>query len=497
MAAPALRQPGLALSLIKGPNIMQTEPRKLMETALEHAVAYRENVDARNPYPTASAGQLRNLFDTGLPDKGRPGEEVISHLVRAASPGLVGTSSKSFHGWVMGSSHPVGVAADWLTSAWGQNPAVYQTAPAAAIAEEVAGQWLIDLLDLPRQSSIAFSTGATMSSFICLAAARSEVMLRHGWDLEDDGIFGAPEISVFLSEEAHSTIFAVLRYLGFGNHRLIKISADKNGAMNSADLAEKLETCSGPKIIIAQAGHINSGAFDDFEEIARLTANHGAWMHVDGAFGLWARTSPNLKHLCDGIDLADSWSVDGHKWLQVPYDSGYAIVKHPQAHRRAMTNSADYLNVSKTDGRNPTHYGPELSRRARGFTVWAMLQAMGREGIARLVEDSCRNTQHLANKLRQIPGISILHKVSLNQLAISFKASGNHRDNDEITRETIACLQANQRWFVKDARWKDQAILRISLTSMPNSDGEINEFGEAVIDAYAAARAKIRAREMC
>ncbi len=401
----------------------------------------------------------------------------------------------------MGSSHPVGVAADWLTSAWGQNPAVYQTAPAAAIAEEVAGQWLIDLLDLPRQSSIAFSTGATMSSFICLAAARGEVLHRQGWDLEADGVFGAPEISVFLSEEAHSTIFAVLRYLGFGQNRLIKIAADDNGAMNSADLAGKLKTCSGPKIIIAQAGHINSGAYDDFEEVARLATNYGAWMHVDGAFGLWARTSPNLKHLCDGIDLADSWSVDGHKWLQVPYDSGYAIVKHPKAHRRAMTNSADYLNVSKTDGRNPTHYGPELSRRARGFTVWAVLQAMGREGIAQLVEDSCRNTQHLANKLRKIPGISILHQVCLNQLAISFEAFDDNvngkRDHDEITLETIACLQANQRWFVKDARWKDQAILRISLTSMPNSDGEIHEFGEAVIDAYGVARAKIRARRMC
>ena len=480
---------------------MQPETRNIMETAFEHAVSYRENVDASNPYPTASAGQLRKLFDTGLPEKGRAGEDVISHLVRAASPGLMGTSSKNFYGWVMGSSHPVGVAADWLTSAWGQNPAVYQTAPSAAIAEEVAGNWLIDLLDLPRQSSIAFSTGATMSSFICLAAARSEVMLRHGWDLEADGVFGAPEISVLLSEEAHSTIFAVLRYLGFGTNRLIKVAADENGAMNSSNLARKLEICSGPKIVIAQAGHINSGAFDDFEEIARLASIHRAWMHVDGAFGLWARTSPDLKHHCDGIDLADSWSVDGHKWLQVPYDSGYAIVKHPQAHRRAMTNSADYLNVSETDGRNPTHYGPELSRRARGFTVWAMLQALGREGIAQLVEDSCRNTQYLAGKLCKVPGISILHGVSLNQLAITFEACtsnvNDNRDNDEITLETISCLQANQRWFVKDARWKDRAILRISLSSMPNDDGEINEFGEAIIDAYAAARAKIRAQKIC
>ena len=480
---------------------MQLDTRKMLETTFEHAVSYRENVDEKNPYHSATATQLRKLFDTGLPEKGRAGEEVISNLVKAATPGLLGNSGRNFYGWVMGSSHPVGVAADWLTSAWGQNSAIYQTAPSAAIAEEVAGKWLIDLLELPRQSSIAFSTGATMSSFICLAAARSEMLLRHGWDLETDGVFGAPEISVFLSEEAHSSIYAVLRYLGFGNNKLIKIAADTNGTMDSSDLAEKLNTRTGPKIVIAQAGHINSGAFDDFEEIAQLSSKHGAWMHVDGAFGLWARTSPNLKHLCAGVELADSWAVDGHKWLQVPYDSGYAIIKHPEAHLRAMNNSADYLNVCKTDGRNPTHFGPELSRRARGFTVWAMLQALGREGIASLVDDSCRNTQNLASKLREIPGINILHKVCLNQLAISFDVSsddqGDKPDNDEITRETIACLQANQRWFVKDARWQGREILRISLTSMPNNDGEIDEFGDAVIDAFTAAKDRIASRKIC
>ena len=463
---------------------MDTSIRELLEIAGERAISFRENNEAASPYPKVDAEQLRKMFDTGLLEKGRPGKDVIKQLADAAEPGLVGISSKRFYGWVMGSSHPAGVAADWLTSAWAQNSAIYQTSPSAAIAEEVAGKWLLDLLDLPRKSSFAFTTGATMASFICLAAARSEVLKKVGWDLEKDGLFGAPEIKVFLSEEAHSTIFSGLRFLGFGRNRLVQISSDGDGRMETEDLAEKLASYDGPKIIIAQAGHINSAAFDNFVTISKLSRQVDGWLHVDGAFGLWARTAPDYQHLCEGVDLADSWSVDGHKLLQVPYDSGYAIIKHPNAHMRAMTTSASYLNETIEDGRNPTLFVPELSRRARGFALWAVLQALGRDGVTELVDKNCKNAEQLAKRLAAISGIRLHHKLYFNQLAISFRDDSSDADHHKITMRTFEKLQEQQDWFLKEAEWKGHTILRISFSSMPNSSQEIDKLADAIIAAY-------------
>ena len=363
----------------------QKDFEKAAELALQEAVSWRSDGVKLPAIPTASKEDMLALFDGGLPETGNSGEAVIEQLIKAAENGLVNNTHPNFYSWVQGSSHPVGVAADILTSAWGQNAAIYQTAPAAAIAEEVAAKWLLELLGLPSSSSLAFVTGATMASFICLAAARSEALKRHGYDLEEEGMSDAPAIHVFLGAEAHATILSDLRYLGFGRNNLVFIDVDDQGRMLADDLRQQMKNFEGPKIVIAQAGHINSGAFDPFNEIVDIARSHDTWVHVDGAFGLWANVVPELSDLCAGIEKADSWTVDGHKWLQVPYDSGFAIVKHPDAHKRAMDISASYLVRDAGDGRNPSQFSPELSRRSRGFVVWAVLQAMGKQGVQEMV----------------------------------------------------------------------------------------------------------------
>lgn len=463
--------------------------RALFERAAQQAISYRDDVVTSSPYATADADDLRLAFDTGLPDVGRPGLEIVEQLSLAARPGLLGVSGDAFYGWVMGGSHPVGVAADWLTSAWGQNAGIFQTSPAAAIAEEVAGKWLIELLDLPRESSIGFTTGATMASFICLATARQEVLRRAGWNITDDGLFGAPEVSVYISEEAHSSIFATLRFLGFGQTPLKRVSADVHGRIMPDDLARQLSGDEGPKIIISQAGHINSGAFDDFIALSALAEVSDAWLHVDGAFGLWARSAATLTHLCVGAEKADSWAVDGHKWLQVPYDSGYAIVKDATAHRTAMAITASYLNQSVDDGRNPSHYVPELSRRARGFATWAVLQALGRTGVEEIVVQTCANAARLAAHLQGVDGIIILNEVSLNQIALAFGNPNGTEDPDAMTDRVITHLQNDGRWFIKDATWQGRKIMRLSFSSQGKDEAEIDRFAEAILAAWDAVRA--------
>ncbi len=308
-----------------------------------------------------------------------------------------------------GGQYPTGVAADWLTSLWGQNTGNNAATPSSSAVEVQTGLALLDLLDLPRESSVGFVTGATMANFTGLAAARGEVLRRVGWDVEADGMFGAPPVTVILGEEAHSTVFAALKYLGFGAQRVVKVAVDRNGVMIPAAVSAALIGDTGPKIVIAQAGQINTGAFDQFEPIAQACKATGAWLHVDGAFGLWARATETHRHLGSGLELADSWAVDGHKWLQTPYDCGYAIVKDSEAHARAMQIAASYLPSAGDGPRNPSDYVPELSRRARGFATWAMIRHLGRNGIAenglaRLCErtplwseawrrERCRNSQ--------------------------------------------------------------------------------------------------------
>jgi glutamate/tyrosine decarboxylase-like PLP-dependent enzyme len=469
----------------------QKEFKAAAEKALEHALAWRTDGAKFPAFPSATTADLRASFAGEFPNKGLPGETVIENLVNAARHGLVNNTHANFYAWVQGASHPVGVAADILTSAWGQNAAIHQTAPAAAIAEEVSASWVLELLNLPPECSFAFSTGATLASFICLSVARSEVLHRQGYDLEMDGLIGAPNIQVFLGEEAHATIFSDLRYLGFGHNNLTFIAADDQGRMLADDLEHKLAQIEGPKIVILQAGHINSGAFDPFSDIIPLCKAHNAWVHVDGAFGLWARAVPSLAHLGKGLEQADSWTVDGHKWLQVPYDSGYAIVKHPNAHKRVMDITASYLVSDPDDGRNPTQFGPELSRRARGFALWAVLQAMGREGVVEMISRHCECAKLLQQRLANTPGIRILNEVVLNQLAIAF---GDEKESfekrDQLTAAVIRKMREENQNFVLGARWRNQAIVRISITSQLTDKADIEALAGSLIRAWELVRSK-------
>lgn len=458
----------------------QKEFKAAAQRALAEAVAWREDGPKIPTYPAANADELRARFDVGFGDEGRGGEDVIADLAAAARDGLVNNTHANFFAWVQGASHPIGVAADFLTSAWGQNAGIYLTTPASAIAEEVAAKWLIDLLRLPEEASIAFATGATMASFICLAAARSEVLKRAGYDLEVEGLIGAPQIHVFLGEEAHATILSDLRYLGFGEKNLVPVAVDEEGRMIATSLKEKMAALSGPMIVVTQAGHINSGAFDPFAEIVPIAHAHDAWVHVDGAFGLWANGFDALKDQCVDVDKADSWTVDGHKWLQVPYDSGYAIVRHPGAHRRAMDISASYIASGDGDGRNPSNWGPELSRRARGFAVWAVLQTLGRSGVEEMILRHCACATWLVERLEGIDGIHILNDVRLNQLAIAFG------EKDELTDAVIAQIQQENTNFVMGAKWKDQSILRISVISRQTTIDDMKVLAASILRAWDA-----------
>lgn len=454
------------------------ETERLLGHAAEYGERFRNR--ARPLHPLEDAVALRGRFDIGLPDKGRDGIEVIDSLIHAAEPGLVGNIDPGFFAWVMGGSHPVGVAADWLTSVWGQNAAIFQCSPAAAIAEEVSEKWLLDLLDLPRQSSIGFTTGATMAGFICLAAARGEVLRRDGHDFDRDGMHGVPDIGVFISDDAHASNFAALRYLGFGSRSLTLIPTDDQGVLQTGALETALAAQRGPAIIICQAGNINSGAFDDFETIAGLSRKHGAWLHVDGAFGLWARAVPDLKSLATGAELADSWSVDGHKWIQMPYDSGYAIVRNTAAHRRAMDISASYLTESPGDGRNPTHYGPELSRRARGFAVWAMLQTLGRDGVAEIVRKHCACAALIATRCAGVDGIRVHNRVTINQAVLSFHRFDDDPESAALTERVTAALNETGRYFLRTADWKGHRVLRVSVIAAPTETAHVEALADDI-----------------
>lgn len=450
-------------------------------TALHAAVEYRADGHETPAFPTHSAADLRLAFDIDLGENGRPGPEVISDLIRAAEGGLAGNTKSNFFSWVQGGSHPTAVAADLLTSAWGQNAGLYQMSPAAAIAEEVAGKWLLELLALPTTASIGFTTGATMANFIGLAVARNEVLKRVDYNLEHDGMTGAPRITVIVGTEVHTTVMADLRLLGFGKKNLVVVDSDVQGRMLATDLEAKLQDITGPIILIAQAGHINSGAFDPFEDIIPLAHRYGAWVHIDGAFGLWANAVEPLQHLCKGIERADSWSVDGHKWLQVPYDSGFSIVRDAAAHKAVMSVTASYLTSSPDDGKNPSAYVPELSRRARGFAVWATLQALGRQGLRDMILGHCLNAQHLANRLKQETGIHVLNDVVLNQVAMAF---GHNGPDDTLTKAVLDSLKAENSHFVLGAHWRGHTILRISVISLMTRTTDIDLLADSIVRAW-------------
>jgi glutamate/tyrosine decarboxylase-like PLP-dependent enzyme len=470
------------------------ETERLLQGAAKAAIRFRAGVATGPQRPAVDYAEALHRFDAPTPEAGIPGHAVIEELVSLATPGLGAMTGPRFFGWVIGSSHPVGVAADWLTAAWGQNVGSHAAAPAAAAAEAIAAGWLLDILRLPSECSVGFVTGATLANFVGLAAARGEVLRRVGWDVEANGLCGAPPIAVLIGEDAHASVFSALQFLGLGRERVIRVETDDQGAIKPAAFANCLATCAGPLIVVTQAGQINTGAFDPFAEIMPMARQRGAWVHVDGAFGLWARACPQHAQLASGVEQADSWATDGHKWLQTPYDCGYAIVRDRAAHQRAMAITASYLPSVGEGERDPTHLVPELSRRARGFPTWALLRHFGRQGIAAMVERHCRLARLMAARLAAEPGIAVLNRVVLNQVILRFGADATPEAGDRQTLETIREIQRDGTCFVGGAQWRGRWVMRISVIGGSTTEEDAHRSAEAICAAWHRVRKQTSAR---
>ncbi|HEV7692627.1 MAG TPA: aspartate aminotransferase family protein [Hyphomonadaceae bacterium] len=457
--------------------------RSMFEGVAAYAAKRRAGDDDRLHRPEASYAEQLERFRLDVDAGGVAPGQAIAELINKAEPGLAAFTGPRFFGWVIGGSNPVGVAADWLTGIWGQNAGNHQATPSAAAVERQAGRALLDLLDLPRESTVGFVTGGTMANFTCLAAARGAVLRRAGWDVEADGLFGAPPITVIIGEEAHSSVFVAVRYLGLGANRVVRVPVDREGRMLAPAFADAIAKATGPVIAIVQAGQINTGAFDPFGEIMKAAKARNAWVHVDGAFGLWARATPSHKQLTQGIEEADSWAVDGHKWLQTPYDCGYAVVRDREAHERAMQIAASYLPGATEEGHNPYDYSPELSRRARGFATWTMIRHLGRRGIAEMVTRHCALARRFAEKLGSEPGVEIVNDVVLNQVAVRF-------GNDDQTKATIARIQSDGVCFAGGSQWNGQWIMRISVINENTTEADVDRSVEAMLGAWRAVRGR-------
>ncbi|MFP3588590.1 aminotransferase class V-fold PLP-dependent enzyme [Paraburkholderia sp. SIMBA_055] len=459
-------------------------------------IAYRRALrfhETRKSVPTkasATVDRLLEAFGGPMPEVGMAPATVIERLADAAEPGLTGTAGPHFFAWVMGASHPVGVAADWLTSMWGQNGAGYHSCPANAAAEAVASKWLLELLQLPPECSVGFTTGGTMSHFVCLAAARGELLRRQGWDVEADGLFGAPQITVCVGADAHVSVFSALRYLGFGQRRVVVIPTDPDGRMDPNELRRAIAKVNEPLLVIAQAGQINTGAFDPMHTIAESTHEQEGWLHVDGAFGLWARACPPRAYLAQGVEQADSWTTDGHKWLQAPYDCGFAIVRDASAHHRAMTVQASYLPVTGEAVRDPKEWVPELSRRARGFATWALLCAFGKDGISAMIEQHCQLAERMSAGLAREPGIHVLNKVELNQFLVRFGSAEMSEQSDQATKDVIAQLDTEGTVFFWGAAWKGMWVMRVSVISWATTEPDVDKAMSVIIEAWRNVKGK-------
>ena len=414
-----------------------------------------------------------------LPDTPLDPLAVIEHLAETAGEGVVAIPGGRYFGFVIGGAVPAALAADWLTSVWDQNAGLVVGGPAAAVVEEVAGTWLKDLLGVPATASFAFVTGCQMAHVTCLAAARHATLERAGWDVERDGLAGSPPIRVLAGAKRHVTIDRALRLLGIGSGSIVPVASDEQGRMRTAELADVLDQIGGPAIVCAQAGEVNTGAFDPLGEIAELSRAAGAWLHVDGAFGLWASASPELRHLVDGSERADSWATDAHKWLNVPYDCGLAFVAHPDAHRAAMRLTAEYLVTDPEAARDQMDWTPEFSRRARGFAVYAALRSLGREGVAELVERCCAGERHFADRIRELPGCEVLNDVVLNQVLFHFR-------DDEVTSAALAAVQASGEAWMSGTTWDGRAAIRLSVSNWRTTERDIERTVAVFTRALAA-----------
>ena len=451
--------------------------KDLLSRAHEIAQHYLDSIGERPVRATATRATLMEALGGPLPEKPADGLTVIDDLAEKADPGIVASAGPRYFGFVTGGALPVTVAADWIASAWDQNCGLYVQSPVVSALEDIVAGWILDLLDFPSHAGVGFVTGCHMANFTCLAAARHEVLRRAGWNVEADGLQRAPRVRVIVGEEAHVTAIAALRYLGFGSAELETVPVDRQGRMRADALAARLANGGGPTIVCLQAGHVNTGASDPFDTIVDTAHARNAWVHVDGAFGLWAAVVPELRSQVSGLAKADSWATDAHKWLNVPYDSGIAIVADQAPHRAAMSIKASYLQRDSVEERAGMDWAPESSRRARVLPLYALFRALGRDGIAAIVRRNCALARRMAERLSATSGVHILNDVVLNQILVHFNDAAT-------TRKVIAKVQAEGTCWASGAVWQGREAMRISVSNWSTTDADVDRSAAAILECY-------------
>jgi glutamate/tyrosine decarboxylase-like PLP-dependent enzyme len=452
----------------KQPISSMSDLRGLLAETLERSDRYLHSLDTRPVSPRPDAVAALAKLDGPLQADPIDARRVIQELDDLVTPATMAMAGPRFFGFVIGGSLPAALAANWLASTWDQNTGLYNSTPGTSHLEQVALRWMLDLLDLPRESAGAFVTGTTVAHITALAAARHSVLAKAGWDVEANGLFGAPEVTVITGAEAHPTLYKALGVIGFGRKRVVKVPVDDQGRMR-ADAFPKI---TGPTIVCLQVGNVNSGACDDVKTLGRMAREQGAFVHVDGAFGLWARVAPTRAYLTEGVEHADSWATDAHKWLNVPYDSGIAFVRDGDALRKSMAVSAEYL-PTLTANRNPSDYTPELSRRARGVDVWAALRSLGKKGVSEMIETNCRQARRFGEGLTAA-GFKVLNEVVLNQVVVQF-------GDAERTRKVIAAIQNDGTLWAGETVWQSQVAMRISVSSWATTDADVEKSIAAIV----------------
>jgi glutamate/tyrosine decarboxylase-like PLP-dependent enzyme len=449
------------------------------ERAYRHALDYLAGLDTRSVSATTSAATLRARLAAPLPESGTPAARVIDDLVAATEGGHIGSAGGRFFGWVIGGALPSALAADWLTSTWDENTTIAASGPAGAAVEEVAGAWIKEVLDLPREASFAFTTGCQMAHVTCLAAARHALLVREGWDVEEQGLFGAPPIRVLANDQRHGSALRALRFLGLGAGSVRSLPT-QDGRLDASTLAQALASGGGPTIVLLNAGDLNLGAFDDFAALIPIAKAAGAWVHVDGAFGLWARASRAHRPLAEGVELADSWATDAHKWLGTPKDIGVAIVSDAAAHRAAMTQSASYIDTSG-DLRDAIDWTPDWTRRARGHAVYAALRELGRDGVADMIDRCCRHARTMVHAIAALPGAELVAPAVLNQALVRFRdPDGDEAAHDRRTVAVMEAVNASGEAYFSGTLWQGGRAMRISVCNWRTTERDVERAIAAV-----------------
>ena len=462
---------------------MNSQYRPVLEKALAHALLHLENLSSTPVAASATLEELRRRFARPLTEDGVDAGRVIDDLVADAAGGVLGCAGGRFFGWVIGGSLPAALAADWLTSAWDQNAALFACGPAEAVMEEVCGRWLKELLGLPASASFALVTGCQMAHFTCLAAARNALLARRGWDVERQGLMGAPGIRILSSSERHGSFERAVRMLGLGTDSIVDLSVDDHGRLQPEALQTALRANpEAPTIALLQAGDLNIGAYDPFADLIPLAHAGGAWVHVDGAFGLWAAASPARRHLLRGVERADSWATDGHKWLNVPYDCGYAFVADAKSHRASMSHRAAYL-VHNDGARDQIDWNPEWSRRGRGVATYAAIRQLGRRGVAELIDRTCSHAHALVTRIGGLPGAEVVWEPQVNQGLVRFldlRPTAVQVDHDRRTDATIAAILKTGEAFFGGTTWHGNRCMRVSVCNWQTSQDDVDRAVAAV-----------------